>query len=70
MKKEFKGNNEAGKGSKRRKEDFQKVQEHWDEVNGFRPSKFPTNPKKKYDSTKTGTSPTIVRHHSNQRRSV
>jgi hypothetical protein len=46
MKKEFKGNNPAGKGSKRRKEDFRKIQERWDEIKGFRPSKFPTNPKK------------------------
>lgn len=46
MKKEFKGNNQAGKGSKRRKEDFRKVQEHWDEVKGFHPAKFPSKLKK------------------------
>jgi hypothetical protein len=46
MKKEFKGNNQAGKGSKRRKEDFRKIQEHWDEVKGFRPCKFPSKQKK------------------------
>jgi len=41
MKKEFKGNNQIGKGSKRRKEDFRKVQTRWDDIKGFRPSKFP-----------------------------
>ena len=61
MKKEFKGNRNAGKGSKRRIEDFRKVQDNWDEVKGFRPSKFPSKQKNKhYDSTKIGTSPTII----------
>jgi hypothetical protein len=46
MKKEFKGNNQAGKGSKRRKEDFRKLQERWDEIKGFRPSKFPREKQK------------------------
>jgi hypothetical protein len=49
MKKEFKGNskkNQAGKGSERRKEDFRKVQEGWEGIKGFRPSKFPLQPKK------------------------
>lgn len=46
MKKEFKGNNPNGKGSKRRKEDFKKVREHWDEIKGFRQSKFPNELKK------------------------
>lgn len=47
MKKEFKGNNPAGKGSQRRKEDFRKVQTHWDEIKGFGKSKFPTKTTKK-----------------------
>lgn len=46
MKKEFKGNNQAGKGSKRRTEDFRKVQTRWDDIKGFRPSKFPLPPNK------------------------
>jgi len=46
MKKEFKGNNQSGKGSKRRKEDFRKVQNNWDDIQGFRPSKFPSTPDK------------------------
>jgi len=45
MKKEFKGN-KPGKGSERRKEDFRKVQDNWDDIKGFRPSKFPSTPKK------------------------
>lgn len=43
MKKEFPGNKQAGKGSKRRKEDFKKVQQNWDKVKGFSPTKFPNN---------------------------
>jgi hypothetical protein len=49
MKKEFKGNNKKpayGKGSERRIEDFRKVQTNWDEIKGFRPSKFPSRPTK------------------------
>lgn len=46
MKKEFAGNRQAGKGSKRRKEDFRKVQEHWEDIKGFRRSKFPAKLKK------------------------
>lgn len=49
MKKEFKGENKKpkyGKGSERRKEDFRKVQDNWDDIRGFRPSKFPSSPKK------------------------
>ena len=45
MKKEIKGNNKKpkyGKGSERRVEDFRKVQDRWDEIKGFRPSKFPS----------------------------
>lgn len=45
MKKEFKGNREAGKGSKRRKEDFRRVRTHWENIKGFRPSKFPEKQK-------------------------
>lgn len=46
MKKEFKGNKkQSGKGSERRKEDFRKVQSNWDEIKGFRPSKFPITKK-------------------------
>jgi hypothetical protein len=33
MKKEFKGNNSAGKGSKRRPEDFKTIQKNWDGIN-------------------------------------
>ena len=33
MKKEFKGNNNAGKGSKRRPEDFKTIQKNWDKIN-------------------------------------
>lgn len=40
MKKEFAGNNKAGKGSKRRKENFRKVQNNWDGIKGFRKSRF------------------------------
>lgn len=41
MKKEFKGNaKKVGKGSERRKEDFRKVQTHWDFIKGFGKSKF------------------------------
>ena len=32
MKKEFKGNNQNGKGSKRRQENFRLVQENWDVI--------------------------------------
>jgi hypothetical protein len=41
MKKEFKGNRKQyGKGSNRRPENFRKVRDNWDDVVGFRPSKF------------------------------
>jgi len=46
MKKEFKGNNSYGKGSKRRTENFKKIQINWDDINGFRKSKFPYKIKK------------------------
>ena len=40
MKKEMKGNNQRGKGSKRRKEDFRKILTRWDFIKGFKKSRY------------------------------
>lgn len=39
MKKEFKGNNQAGKGSKRRPENFKQLQDNWELINWNRKDK-------------------------------